>query len=57
MDRTAKMEEPEEAAPAGSGPAPEYRVHYGRVDVAVWRRQADDGRVWYSFSDLEFSLI
>ena len=50
MNQPAKIEEPAEAAPAGSGPAPEHKVHYGRVDVAVWKRQADDGRTWYSFT-------
>lgn len=48
MDRPAKIDEAADVAPTGS--APEHKVHYGRVDVAVWRRQADDGRAWYSFS-------
>ena len=48
MTQRAKAEEPAEAAQAGQ--APEHKVHYGRVDVAVWRRQAEDGRAWYSFS-------
>ena len=49
MNQPAKMEEAADAAPAGSA-GPEYKVHYGRVDVAVWRRQADDGRARYSFT-------
>ena len=48
MDRPAKINEAADAAPTGS--APEHKVHYGRVDVAVWRRQADDGRARYSFT-------
>ena len=48
MNQRAKTEDTGEAAQAGQ--APEYKVHYGRVDVAVWRRQADDGRAWYSFT-------
>jgi hypothetical protein len=50
MNQPAKIEEAAESAPAGAGSAPEHKVHYGRVDVAVWRRQADDGRAWYSFT-------
>ena len=48
MTQREKVEEPVEAPQAGQ--APEHKVHYGRVDVAVWRRQADDGRAWYSFT-------
>jgi hypothetical protein len=48
MTQRAKTEEPAEAAQPG--PAPEHKVHYGRVDVAVWQRQTDDGRAWYSFT-------
>jgi hypothetical protein len=48
MNQPARTEDPAQAANAG--PAPEHKVHYGRVDVAVWRRQADDGRTWYSFT-------
>ena len=35
--------------PASPGPAPEHKVHYGRVDVAVWKREAEE-RTFYSFS-------
>jgi hypothetical protein len=35
--------------PAGPGPAPEHKVHFGRVDVAVWKREAEE-RTFYSFS-------
>ncbi len=48
MTQRAKAEEPAEAAQPGQ--APEHKVHCGRIDVAVWRRQADDGRSWYSFT-------
>jgi hypothetical protein len=48
MTQRAKTEEPVETAQPG--PAPEHKVHYGRVDVAVWQRQTDDGRAWYSFT-------
>src|SRR5690606_29747960 len=48
MNQHARTEDPAEAAPSGT--APEHKVHYGRVDVAVRRRQADDGRTWYSFT-------
>ena len=48
MNQRAKTEESADVAPAGH--APEHKVHYGRVDVAVWRRQAEDGRAWYSFT-------
>jgi hypothetical protein len=49
MNQPARTEDPAQAANAG--PAPEHKVHYGRVDVAVWRRQADDGRTWYRSPD------
>src|SRR5262245_39955496 len=48
MNQRARAEEPADAAQVGA--APEHKVHYGRVDVAVWRRQAADGRPWYSFT-------
>lgn len=33
------------------GPAPDHKVHFGRVDVAVWKRQSQsDDRSWYNFS-------
>ena len=48
MTQRASTEGTTEATQAGQ--APEHKVHYGRVDVAVWRRQADDGRAWYSFA-------
>jgi hypothetical protein len=38
-------------AEPNSGPTPEHKVHFGRVDVAVWKRQSQsDDRSWYSFS-------
>ena len=42
MNQRAKTEELVDAVQPGQ--APEHKVHYGRVDVAVERRQADDGR-------------
>jgi hypothetical protein len=48
MTQGARTEEPADATQPGQ--APEHKVHYGRVDVAVWRRQADDGRAWYGFT-------
>src|SRR4051794_6239902 len=50
MNQPAKMEDAADPAPAGPGTAPEHKVHHGRVDVAVGRRQADDGRAWYRFT-------
>ncbi len=53
MNQPARM--PEQSARMSANPepspgqAPEHKVHYGRVDVAVWRRQAE-GHTWYSFS-------
>ncbi len=32
-----------------AGPAHEHKVHYGRIDVAICKRQVDE-RTWYSFS-------
>lgn len=32
------------------GPAPEHKIHYGRVDVAIWKRQGEGGTSWYSTS-------
>jgi hypothetical protein len=32
-----------------SGPAPEHKIHYGRVDLAIWKRQGEGGS-WYSTS-------
>ena len=46
MNQTARTQT---NAEPNSGPMPEHKVHYGRVDVAIWKRQAED-RTWYSFS-------
>lgn len=48
MNQRAKTEEGTD--PSQAGATPEHKVHYGRVDVAAWRRQAEDGRAWYSFT-------
>src|SRR4051794_41636680 len=48
MTQRPRTDDP--AAGAQAGAAPEHKVHYGRMDVAVWRRQAEDGRAWYSFT-------
>ena len=47
MNQPARtLSDPEPASPC---PAPEHKVHYGRVDVAVWKREAEE-RTFFSIS-------
>ena len=46
MSQTAQKLSSPEPTP---GPAPEHKIHYGRVDVAIWKRQGEGG-TWYSTS-------
>ena len=33
-----------------SEPAPEHKIRFGRVEVAIWKRQGESGTPWYSTS-------
>lgn len=49
MSQLAQVQLAQGSSDIESSRAPDHKVRYGRVEVAVWKKQAED-QTWYSFS-------